>query len=84
MTWVRAGLPFLEGAPDLPERPHCGLLTGMHALTCPGRLGLLLLAALSGVSVAGANWPQFRGPQASGVDTSKASQVHALQLNARH
>jgi hypothetical protein len=38
--------------------------------------GLLLLAALLPLSASASNWPQFRGPQASGLDASAPAPVH--------
>src|SRR5438477_3184573 len=36
---------------------------------------LLLLLCLCGTRLSAANWPQFRGPQASGLDTNSSAPV---------
>src|SRR6266567_1895600 len=40
------------------------------------RTALLLLTLVPTVSCLAGNWPQFRGPQASGLDSSAATPVH--------
>jgi outer membrane protein assembly factor BamB len=45
-------------------------------MRCFYQTGLLFLAGLLALNAAAADWPQFRGPQASGVDSSAPAPVH--------
>jgi hypothetical protein len=57
--------------PDLASTPGCRRPFSLHRGLL--RLGLIAAALCAGLSASAANWPQFRGPGARGLDESQAS-----------
>ena len=60
--------------PDATFRPRCRRPVSLHRGLL--RLGLMGAALGAGLLANAANWPQFRGPGARGLDESQASPTH--------